>query len=204
LGLAQQQITKAIDTVTQLQRAISAFSKGDMIKTNRFLENLFLQEVEVDNLRRSVFKELTKGSLPLKYREDLMSLVKRLDRLADYVKDSARSVKILTEVKVPKKFWDPIVDIAEKMVECSIVLGDCIETLGYNPRKAKELANKIDVTEEQIDDKYLEIKALFIKHSKDVDVAILMELRELIDYMEKAADICADTADYIRVLAAGE
>ena len=95
LGLAQQQITKAIDTVTQLQRAIGAFSKGDMIKTNRFLENLFLQEVEVDNLRRSVFKELTKGSLPLKYREDLMSLIRRLDRLADYIKDSARSVKIL-------------------------------------------------------------------------------------------------------------
>ena len=68
----------------------------------------------------------------------------------------------------------------------------------------QKLAKKIDTIEECIDNKYLKTKFLFIKYSKDFDIATLMELRDLVEFMEQATDICADTADYVRVLATGE
>jgi predicted phosphate transport protein (TIGR00153 family) len=201
LNLAQQQIEKAIYTVTELNKAVKAYSEGNMEETDRSIERLFLQQIEVDNLRRAVFEELTKGSLPPRYRQDLMLLIRRLDRLADSVKDSARSVKVLMEATIPKEVWESYVNVSNDLVECSIALGDCIEMLGQNPLKAKELAKKVDSIEARIDEGYLRTKALFLKYSKKIEVATLMELRDLAEFMEIAADICADTADYIRILA---
>ena len=91
-----------------------------------------MTEVEIDELRRSVFAELTKGTLPTKYREDLKVLVGRLDRLADYVKDAARSVKILMEVDsvVPREFLDIFVRMTKTLGECTIFLSSSIEIWG--------------------------------------------------------------------------
>ena len=91
LDLAQEQITKALDTVTLLHHAIRNISEAKKKEAIQHVENLFKSEKEIDRLRTEVFKELSKGSaLFAEYREDLMHLVKRLDTLADHVKDAAR------------------------------------------------------------------------------------------------------------------
>lgn len=204
LSLAQQQLTRAISTVNELERTITAFSKGERAEVDSSLQRLFSQEVEIDDLRRAVFEELTKGELPPKYREDLKGLVEHLDILADHVKDSARSVKVLMDTTVPKEILDEYVSMARNLTECACALGECIEMLGIDPFKTKELAHQVDVIEDKVDDSYIRMKSLFIKYSKDLDAATLMELRDLLDHMETTADMCADTADHIRTLAAGE
>jgi predicted phosphate transport protein (TIGR00153 family) len=189
LNLAQNQILKVIDTVTELERAITAFS-----------------EIEIDKLRRAVFIELTKGSLPPKYREDLKALIGRLDRLADYVKDAARSVKILVQSKsnVPKEFLVIFGRMASNLAQCTKYLQDSIEALGNNTSQAIEYASKVDNVEEQIDEDHLLVKISFIKNATTVDAPIFLILKDLADSLEQAADMCADTADFIMVLAAGE
>jgi len=149
---------------------------------------------------------LTKGTLPPKYREDLKALVERLDRLADYVKDAARSVKILigTDSVIPREFLDIFVRMVKNLVECTGFLSTSIEMLGVNPSQAIESANKVDKSEGRIDDDHLMAKISFIKKSGNVDSPTLMVLKDLADSIEHAADMCADTADFIRVLAAGE
>ena len=204
LNLAQQQISQAINTVNELEKAVTAFSKGDRREVETSIQRLFSQEIEIDELRRAVFEELTKGELPTKYREDLKGLIERLDTMADHVKDSARSITVLTETTVPKEILDEFVRIAKDLTECAGALGECIEMLGVDPLRARELAKKVDDFEGKVDDGYVRVKSLLIKYSKDVDVATLIELRDLLYYMEHTADDCADTADYIRVLAAGE
>ena len=204
LQIAQRQMTKAMATVNELDKALTAFSEGKKKETEEYIEKLFLLEEEVDDLRRSVFEESTKGSLPDKYREDLMHLVKRLDVMADFVKDSGRNLKVLLESEIPKEIMDANVYISNALVECAILLSSSIEMLGVNAKKAKDFAKRVDVVEGKIDDKYLKTKSLFIKYSKKVDPATLMILKDLLEYMEQAADMCTDTADYIRLLATAE
>jgi predicted phosphate transport protein (TIGR00153 family) len=204
LNLAQQQITKALDTVTLLRSAIKSASQGKKEETKAFLEKLSKEEEEVDSLRKSVFKELTNVAVSTEFREDLMHLVKRLDVMADHVKDSARSVIILLETHVPNEIWNMNVNVAEALVESATTLSSSIENLGTDPSKAKEIAKKVDETEEQIDKDYLETKKLFIKYAYQVDPGTLLILNNLIEFMEQAADMCADTADYIVVLAGEE
>jgi len=142
----------------------------------------------------------------MKYREDLKSLVQRLDRLADHVKDAARSVKILleTESAIPQEFLVIFVRMVKTLVECTGFLSKSIEVLGIDPPKAIELSLQVDESEGHIDDIHLMAKIAFIKNSKAVSPPIFMVLKDLADSIEHAADYCADTADFIRVLATSE
>jgi len=204
LDLAQKQITRAIGTVNELDRAITAAAEGKRAETEKSIERLFLEEKEVDTLRNSVYEELAKGSLPPKPREDLMHLVKRLDVLADHVKDSARNVKLLLETSVPEEIWRSNVAMVKDLKECALALYASLEMLGKDAQKAHEISRRVDEIEDRVDEEYLATKALFLKYGKRTDAATLMILKDLIDFMENVADTCADTADYIRVLAAGE
>jgi len=130
-----------------------------------------------------------------------MHLVKRLDVMADFVKDSARSILVLLEASVPNEIWDINVKTAEHLVQSATTLRSSIEKLGTDPVRAKELAKKVDDIEGLIDKDYLETKKLFIKSTSQVDPGTLVILNNLAEFMEQAADMCADTADYIVVLA---
>lgn len=204
LDLAQKQITRAIGTVNELERAITAAAEGKKEEAEKSIERLFLEEKEVDTLRRTVYEELAKGSLPSKPREDLMHLVKRLDVLADHVKDSARNVKLLLEASVPDEIWQSNVAMVKDLRECALALYASLEMLGKDAEKAHEISRRVDEIEDRVDAQHLATKALFLKYGKKMDAATTMILKDLIDFMENVADTCADTADYIRVLAAGE
>jgi len=203
LSLARKEITLAIKTVTKLKEAITAVAEGKRDEMEKHLQTLFSDEIEVDNLRRLIFEDLSRESLPAKYREDLMHIVKRLDVMADHVKDSARSIKILQDTVIPTEIWNESVKIAETLVKESDLLGSTIEMLGIAPPQVRELAEKVDEQEHIVDDYQLKMKALISKYNKELNFATMIFLKDLLNYMEEIADTCADIADYVRVLAVG-
>jgi predicted phosphate transport protein (TIGR00153 family) len=200
LELADRQLTLAIDTVNELENAIAAVSKNNIEDAKKNIERLFHTEEEIDNLRRTIFEESTRGSLPLNDREDLMHLVKRLDVMADHVKDSGRNVLLLLEINVPKDLWNAYAEMAKDLVECAKVLRASIEKLGSNPAEARALSQKVDDVEKRVDEKHLRIKGLLLKSDKEVTPSTLLMLKDLVESMEQVADNCDDTADYVRVL----
>ena len=160
LEMADRQMTLAIDTVIELEKSINAALKGKKEKATSSFKKLSVIEHEIDELRRIVFEELTRGSLMSKDREDIMHLVKRLDQMADHVKDASRAVVILLDAEVPKKMWEQFAETARELVVCATTLRNAIEQLGIDPMKAMELAKKIDEIEGIVDDKYLKSKAM--------------------------------------------
>jgi uncharacterized protein Yka (UPF0111/DUF47 family) len=156
LDLAQEQIVKALDTVTMLSQAVQSLAEGKKEEATRYIQYLFKTEEEVDRLRKEVFKELSKGAaLFADYREDILHLVKRLDTLADHVKDAAR----------------------------------CME---------------VEEIEHGIDEGYLNTKKLFVKYGGKMNPGTIVIFDDLIEFIEQAADMCADTADYIVILSSRE
>jgi len=204
LSLAQQQIALAMSTVEELDTAIRAFSDGKPDEMENAITRLFADEVELDKLRRAVLEELADKKLPTTYREDLKRLIHHMDEFADQVKDSARSLKILGWPQFPKEIMTQYLKVSEDLVAAVRMLGDCMEALGTLPVQVEELAERVDFHEGRVDEEYLKTKMLFMKYGVELDPAILMALRELLDFMEQASDTCARTADYIRTLAASE
>jgi predicted phosphate transport protein (TIGR00153 family) len=206
LSLAQNQIVKSINTVMELEKAINALSNNERPEAEQALERLFKEEIEIDDLRRAVFSELTKGTLPPKYREDLRALVSRLDRLADFIKDAARSIQILLEIKIeiPQAIMNINVNMAKTLVNCTVFLSTSLEMLGVNTPQAYEFAKKVDEAEGLIDEYYLKLKILFYEHAEEINTPTFLVLKDLVEFIESAADMCADIADFIRVLASEE
>ena len=202
LELADRQITLAMDTVAELEKAVVAAAKNNKEEARTNITHLSKIEHEIDELRRIIFEELTKDTMAPQDREDIMHLVKRLDEMADHVKDAARALDLILETEIPEAFWKPLVCMATKLVEITRILRRAIEALGTDPSEAKKLAMTIDKIEGEIDERYQEAKELLLEHSNDMNVAAVLFLRDLAEEMEHVADSCDDTADYVRILAA--
>jgi len=205
MDLAQEQITKALDTVTLLEKAIKNLSQSRKKEAMQHIENLFKVERDVDKLRTMVFKELSRGAgLFGESREDLMHLVKRLDTLADHAKDAARCVKMLSEAEIPEELWKKTVHMTSTLVKCASTLRNSIEKLMDDPAAAIKGAQEVTQIETEIDKEYLRIKSLFIRYGEQMNSGSMVIFDDLVEFIEHAADMCADTADYIIILASVE
>jgi predicted phosphate transport protein (TIGR00153 family) len=205
LELAHEQITKAFDTVMWLHKAVKSFSERNLEESKKYIENLYKAEEEVDKLRTDVFMELSKGAaLVADYREDLLHLVKRLDTLADHTKDAARCLEMLGEAEIPQELCEKTVFMASKLVEAAQTLRSSIEKISSNPAEAIEQAKKVGEIEHELDAEYLKAKSLFVKYGAQVNCGAMVIFDDLIEFIEHAADMCADTADYILVLSSRE
>jgi predicted phosphate transport protein (TIGR00153 family) len=205
LEIAQEQITKAFDTVTLLHKAALSFSEGNLKETRKHIGALFTTEEEVDKLRTNVFTELSKGSaLMADYREDLLHLVKRLDTLADHTKDAARCLQMLGDTKIPEELCRKTVFMTSKLVETAQTLRASIEKISSDPTEAIAEARKVEDIEHDLDQEYLKTKSLFVKYGEKINCGAIVIYDDLIEFIEHAADMCADTADYIVILSSRE
>jgi predicted phosphate transport protein (TIGR00153 family) len=149
--------------------------------------------------------ELSKGAaLVADYREDLLHLVKRLDTLADHTKDAARCLEMLAEAKIPQELCAKTVFMTSKLVETAQTLRGSIEKISSDPAGAIEQAKKVGEIEHELDAEYLKAKSLFVKYGVQVNCGAMVIFDDLIEFIEHAADMCADTADYILVLSSRE
>jgi predicted phosphate transport protein (TIGR00153 family) len=205
LELAHEQITKAFDTVSLLHKATKSFSEGNLADTRKYVLNLYKAEEEVDKLRTDVFTELSKGAaLVADYREDLLHLVKRLDTLADHTKDAARCLEMLGEAKIPDELMQKTVFMTSKLVDTAQALRGGIEKISSNPAEAIAEARKVEENEHALDQEYLKAKSLFVKYGDQINCGAMVIFDDLIEFIEHAADMCADTADYIVILSSRE
>jgi len=201
LDLAHAQITKAFETVIWLQKATKSFSEKNLKETKVYIENLFETEEGVDKLRTQVFMELSTGAAILAdYRDDLLHLVKRADTLADHTKDVARCLEMLFEADIPKELCDKAVLMTSKLAEMVNVLKRGVEKISTNTMEAINDAKMVEDIEHEIDTEYLKTKSLFVKYGADMNKGAVIIFDDLIEFIEQAADMCADTADYINVL----
>ncbi len=124
--------------------------------------------------------------------------------MADYVKDSARFVLVLSEAKkVSLIIWKNLLHISKSLVKCASSLRMGIEKLEDEVKKTEKYLLEVDRWEHKVDEQNLDARIFLIKESKNIDPAVLLTLRDLLSSMEEVADSCADTADYLRVLIAG-
>ncbi|MEM2921295.1 MAG: DUF47 family protein [Candidatus Bathyarchaeia archaeon] len=204
LNLAHQQISLAMSTVEDLNLALKAFSEGKRVEMEEAIKQLFSREAKADELRRTIYEELTRQNLPNKYREDLKELVRYLDHFADEIKDSARNLKVIGWPVIPRAIFEQYLKISEILVQCVRALRECFESLGASPLSLKDKADQVAYYEDRVDEEYLQTKILFIKNRKELPATTLIGLRDLLECLERSADILVRTADYLRMISVSE
>jgi uncharacterized protein Yka (UPF0111/DUF47 family) len=111
---------------------------------------------------------------------------------------------MLAETEIPQELCEKTVFMTSKLVETAQTLRGSIEKISSDPAGAIEQAKKVGEIEHELDVEYLKAKSLFVKYGVQVNCGAMVIFDDLIEFIEHAADMCADTADYILVLSSRE
>jgi len=104
---------------------------------------------------------------------------------------------MLGDAKIPDELCEKTLFMTSKLVEAAQVMREGIEKISSNPTQAIAEAKKVEDIEHALDQEYLKTKALFVKYGNEINCGALVIFDDLIEFIEHAADMCADTADYI-------
>ncbi|MDH5460354.1 MAG: DUF47 family protein, partial [Candidatus Bathyarchaeota archaeon] len=199
LATIQRHLALTTGIVEDLEKAISAATKKDVKEMQRCVERVASSEKEADALRRKVMDEVSKGELSPVDRADLMDLVKRVDMVADWSRESTRVLGAIPMEHVPNSIKDGFLEMVRSVKQCAISLQKCVNKMMTKPEEALQAADAVEREEEKVDD--IHEKARIILGKEDLPragVAVLVS--QLFEAIEMIADSCEDACDQVRVI----
>lgn len=195
----QQHLALTMSAVEDFERAIKASVNLNEKEARAAIDRVTSSEREADKLRRTFMTELARGELPPTDREDLMHLMKRVDMVADWCRESTRVLSAVPMNDVPPSLREAAVKMAEGVRECAAALRRAIGRMMDKPEEAMQAADDVERLEEHVDDLYEKSRQLLGKEEKlSAGAAVLMN--ELYESIEMIADWCEDACDQIRVI----
>jgi len=192
-------LATTMSAVEDLERAVKASVNLNEKEARAAVERVTSAEKEADSLRRTVMSELARGELPSTDREDLMHLMKRVDMVADWCRESTRILSATLMKDVPEKLRESTVKMVEGVKECASALYRCINRMAEKPEEALKAADEVERLEEKVDDLHENSRRLLAREEKlNIGAAVLMN--ELYGALEMVADWCEDACDQVRII----
>ncbi len=162
---------------------------------------VFKYEKEADDIKRKILSELSSEFFHPIDREDLIRLVLTSDDVAAYAKAWSRRLTLLNVGNVPQEILNKLFVMASKVHEATLLMKKAAEKLMLDPREVLELANKIEVLEEEVDDIRHEVFKDILNFCEQSKISQCLMVKEVMDSIENSADKCEDVADVLRSIA---
>lgn len=199
LATIQRHLALTTGIVEDLEKAIRAATKSDLKEMQRCVERVASSEREADALRRKVMDEISKGELSPVDRADLMDLVKRVDMVADWSRESTCVLGAIPMEHVPNSIKNESLEMVRSVKECAISLQKCVNKMMTKPEEALQAADAVEREEEKADDIHEKARILLGKEELPrAGVAVLVS--QLFEAIEMIADSCEDACDQVRVI----
>ena len=199
LSTTQNHLALTTGIVEDLEKAIKAAAKQDEKETQKCIERVTSGEREADALRRRVMDDISKGELSPTDREDLMGLVKRVDMVADWCRESTRILGAIPMEHVPRSIQEEFIEMVGSVKECAVSLQKCVNKMMTRPDEALQAADAVERQEERVDDIHEKARKLIGREDLPrAGVAILAS--QLFESMEMVADSCEDACDQVRII----
>ncbi|MEM2971051.1 MAG: DUF47 family protein [Candidatus Bathyarchaeia archaeon] len=199
LAVIQRHLALTTSIVGDLEKALIAAIKNDEKEMQSCIERVVNGEKEGDMLRRKVMDEISKGELPPIDRVDLMDLVKRVDMVADWSRESTRVLNAICMEELPDSIKNGFIEMVKSVRECAVSLQKCINKMMTKPEEALQAADVVEREEEKVDDIHERArKLLAVEDLPKAGTAILVS--QLFEAIEMIADSCEDACDQVRVI----
>lgn len=199
LRAVQRHLTLTTGIVEDLEKAIHASVNDDSREMHKCIERVASSEKEADMLRRKVMDEISSAQLSPTDREDLMGLVKRVDMVADWNRESTRILGAIPMEHVPSAIKDEFLEMVTGVKACVVSLQKCVNKMMTKSEEALQAADEVEREEEKVDDIHERARVLIGKEDiPRAGVAVLAS--QLFEAIEMIADSCEDVCDQVRVI----
>lgn len=199
ITMMQRHLATTISAVEDLERSVKAAADNNEKKMNESIVRVTSAEKEADKLRRDVMVELARGELPPVDREDLMHLMKRIDMVADWSRESTRILSVIPTLDVPDNLKKVMVEMMRGTKECAIGLRKCVSRMAEKPDEALKAADEVERLEEEVDALYENSRKQLAKETK-MKVGAAIMFNQLLDAIETVADWCENVCDQVRLI----
>ncbi len=201
LDMTHDHLELTAKAVKELYEMVQEVGEGSTDKKIHY-ESISQHEMKADQIRRAMVTELSKRDLYATERDDLMELVRAVDWIADCAREAARILVIIPFENLPADFRQAISDMCRENYNCVKVLDECIKSLSVNPRKALDLADQVEVFEENTDDMYARAREIYVEIDSQVMTrGAMILLNEFMGAIETVSDWCENSADIARAIA---
>lgn len=202
LGMVEEHLKLTQNAVRELFNMVNAASEGIEERKAALYKEVSDMEMRADSLRRDMVEELTKREVYPTEREDLMELVRAVDWVADWSREAGRILSIIPFERAPDDMKKAAQDMCKANNDCVTSLANCLKALPENPSKALDLANEVEMMEEDIDELYsIARRCLAALNFEGFTTGSLILLNMFLDAVETVADWCENTADIVRAIA---
>lgn len=159
---------------------------------------LQLLEEDGDNIKIRLIKEFSEASA--QGLGNYMTLILRMDNV---INSALEFVDILSKIDTMEEFNDDMKNTYHKMINTTLEMANtlklAIKNLRDNPQGVfqntttiHELENEIDLTFREFID--------YLYNNKDIDIRLLLRIRDSIKILEELADRIHDIGDLLRVI----
>lgn len=201
LVMAEKHLDLTKNAVRELYSMVDAAANCDREKCMSHYMSVSKMEMEADELRRQMVDALTRSEMFPEERDDLMELVRAVDWIADWSKEAGRILNVIQLDKAPPEMREAALNMAKADADCVAVLEECLKKVSTDPKEAINLANKVELLEEDTDELYSQArKHLATLEFKGWTTGSLILLNEFLDSLETVADWCENTADIVRAI----
>jgi uncharacterized protein Yka (UPF0111/DUF47 family) len=149
----QQHLALTTAIVEDLEKAVAAAIMGDRKQKLTSVETVADGEKEADGLRRRVMDEISKGELAQTNRENIMELVKRVDMIADWSRESTRVLGALPMQHVPQTIKQNVSEMVGTTKGCARWVQECVNKMFVGPGEALQASDAVEREEEKVDDR---------------------------------------------------
>lgn len=195
----QHHLSLTTGIVNDLEKAIEEAFKDEGKKAQQFIERVTKSEREADALRRRVMDEISKGELSPVDRADLMDLVKRVDMVADWSRESTRILNAIPVESLPSSIKEVAIEMVKSIKECTSSLKICVDKMMTKPEEALQAADAVEREEERIDDIHGKARKVLGKE-RLLNAGTAVLIGQLFEALEMIADSCEDACDQVRVI----
>jgi len=200
LSICQDNARNVVEIVRQLTLMIDSVV-GKKREAKGHYEDLLGMIEQSGKFKSNLLEEVASLGPFLMNREDFLRLTFRLAEISETVEGVAFRLSNILERKmlIDKRFMSGISQLAALLLEEATKMRETLMSLAFNPSKALEMASAVEEVERKIDSTYrkLDVEILTSKRS----VPTLLSLKDIVERIEKTADLIIDALDQIRVLA---
>jgi len=201
LNICNDHARKVVDIARELTEMIDCLATGKDKEARTHHDQIRKMMEETDALKTTLLAEVASIGSLLINREDFLRLIFQLSEIADNVEAVAfRLDGIMSKKwKVDSKQMKAVAALMGLVLEEMVRLRDTMMCLNLNPEKALQLSKSVEAVERKVDaeQRALDLEILGSKSA----LQCMLILRDIVQHLERIADMGLDVIDLIRVIA---
>ncbi len=181
-----------IQLATQLDELVNATPDD----REDFLVNIAKLETKIEVLTQKTNIELSKNFITPFDREDIYSLIKAIDYVADNLNGAANRIKIYQVEKITKS----IKKLTQVNLEACVLIGEAVSDLKEltNIPRINEICERINKLENKSDRIF--DKAVEEIFENETDAKNIIKYKEVLSSLESATDKCKSVANVLQAI----